>query len=167
MLAVCYRCFFQGEANDELRCPECDFALIIESREPTSIKHIEDIFSRYSVRMGAPGLPGVKPKTHSGLAPKFLAMGTGVNAPTPSAEVLTMSRQHQVAAGSSVSAMPMPPPIPIQARQTMDEDWMPVRYPRPDTAVVYKRGISVREIFCVALAALVSGAGAAFLMTLL
>lgn len=57
--AVCYRCSYEG-AGGAQRCPACQFPIILEPEgTPPRGRRLNDIFSRESVREGAPPLPGV------------------------------------------------------------------------------------------------------------
>jgi hypothetical protein len=57
--AVCYRCSYEGPGAAN-RCPVCQFPMILEAEgTPPRGRLLNEIFSRESVREGAPPLPGV------------------------------------------------------------------------------------------------------------
>lgn len=160
MIAVCYRCFYRGPAHAdpngnvfEGTCPACDFALILETVEPSKERHIEDILARYSVRQGAPRLPGIR--THHGLdhphpidevpaRPRFFAVGT--------------AQSNEDVPGWSAMVPKVAPRVPSTLEQAT-----PVATDSP--AQVAKRGLRAVEVLCVVLGALAAGVGAAFLST--
>ncbi len=158
MIAVCYRCFYRGPAHTDPQgnvfegtCPACDFALILETAEPTSERHIEDILARYSVRQGAPRLPGIR--THHDLdqvplRPRFFAVGTAQsNQDVPGWSAMVPQVAERAARPPSV-VEPAPPAAEVRAAQE-----------------VAKRGLRAVEVLCVVLGALAAGVGAAFLST--
>lgn len=153
MIAVCYRCFYRGPAAGSSKCPACQFALITEAAEPTQVRHLEDIFARYSVRSEAPALPGVG--VHPGLdrhppRARFFAVGTLQD------ELLTSGEAEVV-----VEEAPAPAP-----EESADEDARAVGIEAPTPRRSWYRA-RVLELFCLALAAAAAGVGAAFLHTAL
>ncbi|MBT8491446.1 MAG: hypothetical protein KJO07_00180 [Deltaproteobacteria bacterium] len=160
MTAVCYRCFYRGPAQDDQRCPACDFALITEADEPTCEKHLADIMGRYSVRAGAPKLPGIK--THHGLPgaarQRFFAVGTVAPPDEPESEAAVVRQD----AGPVTTTVPKVVRLAPQAEKRADTDV------RGGTAVgLARRSFGALEVACVLLGALAAGVGAAFLGTAL